>query len=166
MRTPALHAIQHMCACSVESHNDIARQSRRCASIMYTCTFACTKLAPVMQLSTVISRESHSIELAIPIDTESRRIYTCGRRRAKMNCDRTSDTLVSGNSSTILAGDKSLLFVDEISHTSGNYFDETLLHQESEANNERATSSTSFLIELNESSSSLIFGNQQLPARQ
>ena len=81
-----------------------------------------------------------------------------------MNCDLTSDTFVSGNSST-LASDESLLFVDEISHTSGDYFDETLLHQESEANNETVTSSTSSLIELNESSSSLIFGNQQLQAQ-
>ena len=81
-----------------------------------------------------------------------------------MNCDLTSDTFVSGNSST-LASDESLLLVDETSHTSGDYFDETLLHQESEANNETATSSTRSLIELNESSSSLIFGNQNLQAQ-
>ena len=79
-----------------------------------------------------------------------------------MNCDLSSDTFVSGNSST-LASDDTLLFV-ETSHTSSDYFDETLLHQESEANNETATSSTSSLIELNESSSSLIFGNQNLQA--
>ena len=79
MRTLALHcmpcAIQHMCACSVESHYDIAY----CAPVaplsdicMDTCAFVSQqKLArkdPVMQLSTVatvISRESHSIEVAV-----------------------------------------------------------------------------------------------------